>query len=607
MKKIYFLLFSLLTKFTAFGQAGEADRSFTCGSPNFYYTYSDVQSDGKLLVGRGILQPGGTSGQTEHTLVRFLSNGAVDNSFSVIQATGRYDETLYDRIGILDVKVLPDDRILVAGVFGIRNQGQPASPNGNLARLLPNGDIDPTFNYYNDAGVGFDAVTTIFINNAGELIVGGHWVFSRILDDGSIDLSFGSEGAFAFTTVETIDQFSNGKYLVGGILPNYGPNLMRMLPNGLIDPSWNIGTGFNGKVQKVLIQPDQKILVIGNFTQFNGSPAKKVCRLNEDGTLDTTFNIGTGPTSGGYILDLRDIILQPDGKIILGGGELYSFNGFTRKGIVRLNTDGSVDTSFGGAGIISMNGDAYPGKVESILQLPDSKIVVAGYLSNYKYHNTSIPRHTSFGVMRLLSCTNSTETQTINACESYTWIDGNTYTESNNTATHTYTSSEGCSITATLDLTITPAVTITNLDNTLNASLPDATYQWVDCSTGNAPISGETNQSFTPTEAGNYAVEVTLNGCTSTSACIPITTLGVSAFEKGDFITMYPNPSDNIVNIKTVDSIAFMSVYDLLGKLIIYKNTDLATIDISQLSKGFYIVKFNLENGKTISKRLSKL
>jgi uncharacterized delta-60 repeat protein len=474
MKKFYLLLISFLTNVIAFGQAGQFDPSFVCGNPAFYYTYSGVQSDGNLLVGNGSVE--NNNREQTHQIFRFLPNGNIDNTFNAVLALGDPDYTTYDRLGILAIKVLPDDRILVGGAFeNIRNPNLPdqqPSPCLNLARLLPNGVIDLTFNYNQENFI--DAVATIFVNSANEVIIGGHRILSRILDNGDVDETFADNFNFFFSTIETIDQFSNGKYLVGGNLTTaYNSYLMRLLPDGNPDTSWTSGSGFNGKVKKVIIQPDQKILVMGNFTQFNGTPANRICRLNEDGTLDTTFNIGTGPNSSA---SLRDMLLQPDGKIVLAGKQVYSFNGIARKSTVRLNPDGSVDTTYGETGHIRSGNADYPGAIESLIQLPDSKIIASGYFMGYEFNTGTL--FNSIGVIRLLSCTNSTETQTINACESYTWIDGNTYTENNNTATHTYTSLEGCSITATLDLTIVPPCIQPSIIATSNVSPTSATINW---------------------------------------------------------------------------------------------------------------------------------
>ena len=119
--------------------------------------------------------------------------------------------------------------------------------------------------------------------------------------------------------------------------------------------------------------------------------------------------------------------------------------------------------------------------------------------------------------------TSSTGTDTQSACGTYTWIDGNTYVASNNTATHTLTNAAGCDSVITLDLTINilnSSVTQTGLS--LTAEQDGATYQWLDCNNAYAMISGATNQEYTPGTSGTYAVAITLGSCTDTSNCITL-------------------------------------------------------------------------------------
>lgn len=117
----------------------------------------------------------------------------------------------------------------------------------------------------------------------------------------------------------------------------------------------------------------------------------------------------------------------------------------------------------------------------------------------------------------------------ITACDTYTWIDGNTYTASNDTATYMLTNAAGCDSLVTLNLVIntTPANTVTQTGTTLMADATGVTYQWVDCDNNNAPINGETNQSYTPVNTGNYAVEITSATCTSTSDCFIVDYTGI--------------------------------------------------------------------------------
>ena len=124
---------------------------------------------------------------------------------------------------------------------------------------------------------------------------------------------------------------------------------------------------------------------------------------------------------------------------------------------------------------------------------------------------------------------NGTDTQT--ACGSYTWIDGNTYTTTNNTAIFNIPGGavNGCDSIISLDLTINPIPNndVSQNDNTLTATQTVASYQWVDCDNENAIIIGEINQSFTTTSTGNYAVIVTINECGITSECSLIDFIGL--------------------------------------------------------------------------------
>ncbi|MFN6075407.1 MAG: LamG-like jellyroll fold domain-containing protein [Fluviicola sp.] len=137
----------------------------------------------------------------------------------------------------------------------------------------------------------------------------------------------------------------------------------------------------------------------------------------------------------------------------------------------------------------------------------------------------------------------STDVQT--ACDSYTWIDGNTYTASNNTATFTISggAANGCDSIVTLNLTINAvssnATTVSGI--TITATNNNATYAWLDCNNGFAPIAGQTAQTFTPTINGNYAVQLTENGCVDTSTCVQINSVGISQNTALNDVSIYTN------------------------------------------------------------------
>jgi hypothetical protein len=153
--------------------------------------------------------------------------------------------------------------------------------------------------------------------------------------------------------------------------------------------------------------------------------------------------------------------------------------------------------------------------------------------------------------LTILSATGSTDMQT--ACGSYTWMDGNTYSSSTNTPTYTLINAAGCDSVVTLNLTINslPNTATTTSGLTITATLSGATYQWIDCNNANLPISGATAQSYTATSNGDYAVIVNDGTCSDTSACVSITTVGLSNIPHlKSNVLVYPNPNNGTFTIE---------------------------------------------------------
>jgi hypothetical protein len=144
--------------------------------------------------------------------------------------------------------------------------------------------------------------------------------------------------------------------------------------------------------------------------------------------------------------------------------------------------------------------------------------------------------------------------------------------ESNNSAVYTLISVSGCDSIITLDLTInTVDISVTVTDPGITANAIGAEYRWLDCNNAYAEIPGETAQTFIALTNGNYAVEITENGCTDTSECIMISTVGIveNRINIVDQVTIYPNPSRGQVNIDLGDlrDVA-VSVISVNGQLI---------------------------------------
>ncbi|MFL0683614.1 MAG: delta-60 repeat domain-containing protein [Algoriphagus aquaeductus] len=155
--------------------------------------------------------------------------------------------------------------------------------------------------------------------------------------------------------------------LFGGISRGQNPGELDLSfnPNGI-----NTGTGANQFVHASVRQPDGKIISVGNFTAYNGSARNRIIRINPDGTLDPTFNIGTGADGR-----IWTVALQADGKILIGG-DFTLFNGVPRSGIARLNSDGSVDSNF-------TIGSGFDGRVYSIFIQHNEKILVGGEFGGF--------------------------------------------------------------------------------------------------------------------------------------------------------------------------------------------------------------------------------
>lgn len=212
--------------------------------------------------------------------------------------------------------------------------------------------------------------------------------------------------------------------------------------------------------------------------------------------------------------------------------------------------------------------------------------------------------HLSFGTP-----TTGVDVQT--ACGSYTWIDGNTYTQSNSTATHTILNVSGCDSLVTLNLTLNTVDITTSLNN--NAILSNesnGTYRWLDCDNGYAVIAGATDQSYIPTNNGNYAVEVTANGCVDTSACVLIDAAGIGENELSHSIKTYPNPTAGTMTVdfnKQMENVHFQLT--TIGGEIVFnehiKNCSEYSFDIDGAT-GMYFLRVITENSNQVVKVVKK-
>jgi hypothetical protein len=195
-------------------------------------------------------------------------------------------------------------------------------------------------------------------------------------------------------------------------------------------------------------------------------------------------------------------------------------------------------------------------------------------------------------------------TDTRVACGTFTWIDGNTYTESNNTATFILTNAAECDSLVTLDLTIDKVILTTSTENTtITADETGAEYQWIDCA-DNSIIEGETGRSFTATENGNYAVIISKNSCLDTTACVSIIGIGIPGATKEDGISVFPNPTSGRIYIEfgEKEKNIRIRVLDILGRsqaIFEHENAPRILLDIEG-KKGVYFVEITTETQTSV-------
>lgn len=307
-------------------------------------------------------------------------NGINLNRISSLLPDGSIDPDFYSGAGadstIFALAIQPDSQIIIGGYF-TRYNGKPLN---RIARLKTNGRLD-SLGFNIGSGANGYLLATV-LQNDGKILIGGNFTafngtqrarIARINADGTVDASF-NPGSGADSVVSAIAIQTDGKITIGGNFTSYNGiarnRITRLNPDGSLDNSFNSGTGANGPISTFVLQPDGKMVIGGAFTNFNGTSTRNIARLNANGTIDASFNPGTGPNGV-----VKTIALQTDGKYIIGG-TFANYNGTSRNRLARLNADGSLDLNF------NPNTGA-DGAVSTAVLQADGKIIIAGSFSNY--------------------------------------------------------------------------------------------------------------------------------------------------------------------------------------------------------------------------------
>ncbi|MCB1205166.1 MAG: hypothetical protein KDN18_12975 [Verrucomicrobiae bacterium] len=295
---------------------------------------------------------------------------------------------------------------------GMSDEHHKVAVYGTLFRP---GNIDTSFGA-DDKGTN-TSVTSIAVQPDGKILLGG--IFTTISDgnathnrsriarlnpDGSVDTTFGAEGSGLNGSVWSVALQPDGKILLGGSFSTFSDGnvthgrlrIARLNSDGTLDMSFNPDVeGTNSFISALAVQADGKVLIGGDFTGVSddtGSHSRlRIARLNADGTVDATF----GADGSGADSSILSIAAQTDGKILLGGEftTVFDANGnFNRSRIARLNSDGTVDTAFGADGRGADN------SIWCVTLQADNKILLGGRFSTIS-DGTSV--HTRRSIARL--------------------------------------------------------------------------------------------------------------------------------------------------------------------------------------------------------------
>lgn len=304
------------------------------------------------------------------------------------------------------VAIQPNGRIVAAGEAWIPDG--TASGMIALARYMPNGSLDPTFDsdgraYLALANYSISASDVQILPNGKILVCGGAWndnqglfLLARFNADGSPDTGFDGDGIVTTKVGIAYEYFyamalqSDGKIVAVGYVNLSGyieVAVLRYNANGTLDNSFGGGDGIvstptgesDSQAQDVVIQPDGKILAAG-YAVANGYKDFALLRYNANGTPDNSF----GGFDGQVTLSLTskndqatNMVLQPDGKIVLAG-PTGNVNDDSMFGAARFNANGTPDNSFDGDGVALVNINDHFESVSALALQPDGKILLGG-------------------------------------------------------------------------------------------------------------------------------------------------------------------------------------------------------------------------------------
>lgn len=350
-----------------------------------------------VVVGGTLSLSGGGTGTAPITSYLWLLNGT--NLANATSATLTLTNLALTQSG--------NYTLVISNATGVLTSTPPT-----VVTVLGIGFIDPSWT----AVLGCSTLQSLVRSPDGSFYVANGSTVGRVLANGTTDTN-----VFLYHNWKNVSgqylgpnvllREPSGKILVGGTFTTYFPTpqtttnvyrLARLNTDGSLDGSFNVGIGpldipdgNNGlytKVTSIIRLTNGQYLVAGLFNQFNGQSRTNLVRLNNDGSLDNSFPSHSFKPNDNYpssaFGSVNQIVFQADGKLLVGG-QFEAMDGVTNNALMRLNTNGTVDTSFSQA-------NGYLGYVNAILPLADGRILVGGAFANVT--NTGTFRYFTNGV-----------------------------------------------------------------------------------------------------------------------------------------------------------------------------------------------------------------
>lgn len=416
---------------------------------NFTVNATCLQSNNRILIGGDFTT---VNGATRNKVARLNEDGTLDTSF---------DPGVGPNSGLHAIGLQSDQKIIIAGAFTTVN----GVVRPYIARLFPDGSLDASFQVPG-SGVN-NTIVSVTVQPDDKILIAGlftaingvtHNYLARLNADGSVDASFLATGGNDIINHTNIQP--DGKIIIAGSFTTINgmtrSYVARLNADGSVDAGFNHFSQINNLVYTSAILSNGQLLIGGNFTAASGMGRDRIARLNSNGTLDTSFD----PIAGANGL-VTSLAVQSDGKIVVGG-VFNILNNTVHNYFGRLNANGTIDNTF----------DPQAGANNNIqmikVQNDDGLILVGGFTS---CNNTA-----KNNIARIRTCDAINYSEIIEHCGPYTW-NGQTYASSGTYSQQLYTVG-GCDSVVTLQLTVHP------ISNTTETAASCGPYVW--------PLNGQT-------------------------------------------------------------------------------------------------------------------